>query len=122
ESMSMIPMGGHKIAPNPTLVETNPETYLNMGLTAERVAAEFRITRDDQDAFALGSHHRALAAIEAGHFRDEILALPVREISVEYAKQVTREFVFDTDEGPRKGTSLEALAALKPAFKAEGTV
>src|SRR5947199_6216518 len=79
ESMSMIPMGGHKIAPNPTLVETNPETYLNMGLTAERVAAEFRITREDQDAFALESHRRALAAIEAGHFRDEILPLPVRE-------------------------------------------
>src|SRR5436189_1789375 len=77
ESMSMIPMGGHKIAPNPTLIDTNPDTYLSMGLTAEKVASEFRISRDDQDAFALESHRRAIAAIEAGRLKDEVLPLPV---------------------------------------------
>ena len=122
ESMSMIPMGGHKIAPNPTLVGSNPDTYLSMGLTAENVAREFRIGREEQDVFALESHRRALAAIEAGRFKDEIVALPVRDIAVESAQRTIREFTFDTDEGPRWDTSMEALAKLKPAFKAEGTV
>jgi acetyl-CoA acyltransferase len=122
ESMSMIPMGGHKIAPNPTLIETNPATYLSMGLTAENIAREFRIGRDDQDAFALESHRRAVAAIDAGRFRDEIVPLAVREVGVEQGQRVTREFTFDTDEGPRRDTSTDALAKLKPAFKSEGTV
>jgi len=122
ESMSMIPMGGHKIAPNPTLIDTNPATYLSMGLTAENIAREFRIGRDDQDAFALESHRRAVAAIDAGRFRDEIVPLAVREVAVEHGQRVTREFTFDTDEGPRRDTSADALAKLKPAFKSEGTV
>ncbi|HYR43081.1 MAG TPA: acetyl-CoA C-acyltransferase [Terriglobia bacterium] len=122
ESMSMIPMGGHKIAPNPALIETNPDTYLSMGLTAENVAREFRINREDQDAFALESHRRALAAVDAGHFNEEIVPLPVREIVLENGHRATHEFTFDSDEGPRRDTSMEALAKLKPAFKTGGTV
>jgi len=122
ESMSMIPMGGHKIAPNPALVEANPDTYLSMGLTAENIASEFRISREDQDAFALGSHRRALAAIDAGRFKDEIAALPVHEVMIESGRPTSREFSFNIDEGPRRDTSMEALAKLKPAFKAGGTV
>ena len=122
ESMSMIPMGGHKIAPNPALIETNPDTYLSMGLTAENLAKEFRIGRDEQDAFAFESHRRAIQAIEAGRFRDEIVRLPVQEIAIQRGQRVVREFSFDTDEGPRRDTSIEALAKLKPSFKAGGTV
>ena len=122
ESMSMIPMGGHKIAPNPALVEANPDTYLSMGLTAENIASEFRISREDQDAFALGSHRRALAAIDAGRFKDEIAALPVHEVMIESGRPASREFSFNIDEGPRRDTSMDALAKLKPAFKAGGTV
>src|SRR5215813_7275063 len=122
ESMSMIPMGGHKIAPNPVLVETYPDTYLSMGLTAENVAAEFRINRDEQDAFALESHRRALQAIDAGRFKDEIVPMPVHDVMIERGQRVVREFAFDTDEGPRRDTSVEALAKLKPSFKAGGTV
>jgi len=122
ESMSMIPRGGHKIAPNPTLIETNPDTYLSMGLTAENVAREYRISREDQDAFALESHRRALAAIGSGLFKDEIIPLPIRETTIERGRPTTREFSFDTDEGPRRDTSMQALAKLQPAFKTEGTV
>jgi acetyl-CoA acyltransferase len=122
ESMSLIPMGGHKIVPNPVLVENYPDTYLSMGLTAENLARDFRINRDEQDAFALESHRKALAAIEAGRFKDEIVPMPVREVVVENAKRITKEFSFDKDEGPRHDTSLEALGKLRPAFKAEGTV
>jgi acetyl-CoA acyltransferase len=122
ESMSMIPMGGHKIAPNPTLIDASPETYLSMGLTAENVAIEYGIGRDEQDAFALESHRRAIAAIEAGRFKSEIIPLPVREIGFAHGKREVREFTFETDEGPRRDSSIEALAKLKPAFKAEGTV
>src|SRR5499427_6536126 len=92
ESMSMIPMGGHKIAPNPTLVETNPDTYLSMGLTAENIASEFRINREEQDAFALESHRRALAAIDGGRFNDEIAPLPVHDVAVENGHRAAREF------------------------------
>jgi acetyl-CoA acyltransferase len=122
ESMSMIPMGGHKIAPNPALVESNPDTYLSMGLTAENLAGEFQITRDEQDAFALESHRRAIEAIEAGRFKSEIAPLPVRDVSIERGQRVVRDFAFETDEGPRRDTSLDALRKLKPAFKAAGTV
>src|SRR5215813_3684898 len=80
ESMSMIPMGGHKIAPNPALIETNPDTYLSMGLTAENLAVQFQISRQEQDAFALESHRRAIDAIDAGRFNDEIEPLPVHEV------------------------------------------
>src|SRR6185369_14377637 len=122
ESMSMIPMGGHKIAPNPALIETNPDTYLSMGLTAENLASGYHINRSDQDAFALESHQRAIAAIDAGRFKDEIVALPVNEVLLQDGKRSSREFTFDTDEGPRRDTSMSALAALKPAFKVEGSV
>jgi acetyl-CoA acyltransferase len=122
ESMSMIPMGGHKLAPNPALIETNPDTYLSMGLTAENIASGFHINRADQDAFALESHRRAINAIDAGRFKDEIVPLPVNEVVLQDGKRSTREFTFDTDEGPRRDTSVKALAALKPAFKVDGSV
>src|SRR5215831_14133580 len=102
ESMSLIPMGGHKIAPNPVLVNDNPDTYLSMGLTAENLAKEFRITREEQDAYALESHRRAVEAIDAGRFREEIVPLPVREVAVDHGKRVVCEFTFDADEGPRR--------------------
>ena len=122
ESMSMIPMGGHKVAPNPALVETNPDTYLSMGLTAENLASAFQINRAEQDAFALESHRRATNAIDAGRFKDEIVPLPVNEVVLLDGKRTTHEFTFDTDEGPRRDTSVKALAALKPAFKVDGSV
>ncbi len=122
ESMSLIPMGGHKISPNPTLIETNPGTYLSMGLTAENLVREFHIGRDEQDAFAVESHRKALAAIDSGRFKNEIVPFTVREVAVERSLRTTREFTFETDEGPRRDTSLEALAKLKAAFKAGGTV
>lgn len=122
ESMSMIPMGGHKIAPNPVLIETNPDTYLSMGLTAENLADEFAIGRDEQDAFALESHRRAVAAIDSGRFNEEIVPLPVRDVVIENGHRVANDFKFEVDEGPRRDTSLDALAKLKPAFKLEGTV
>ncbi len=122
ESMSMIPMGGHKIAPNPVLIETNPDTYLSMGLTAENLAHEFRISREEQDTFALESHRRAIAAIDAGRFKEETVTLPIRDVMLENGRRTVREFTFAADEGPRRDTSLEALRNLKPAFKADGTV
>jgi len=122
ESMSMIPMGGHKTAPNPVLVANHPETYLSMGLTAENLASEFRIGREEQDAFALESHRRAIQAIDSGRFKDEIVPLPVRDILIENGKRSVREFTLDADEGPRRDTSMQALGNLRPAFKAEGSV
>ena len=106
ESMSMVPMGGNKIAPNPALVDSYPDVYLTTGLVAENHVREFGISRSEQDAFALRSHQRAVAAIDAGRFADETVALPPLSV----------------DEGPRRDTSLEALAKLKPAFHATGTV
>src|SRR5215470_11057217 len=90
ESMSMIPMGGHKIAPNPKLIDTNPDTYLSMGLTAENLAGEYDIRRDEQDAFALESHRRAVQAVDSGRFSDEIAPLPVHEVLVERGQSVVR--------------------------------
>jgi len=110
ESMSLIPMGGHKIAPNPTLLEHYPAIYLGMGLTAELVAQQNGLTREDADAFALASHQKALAAIAAGRFKDEIAPVPLNGKA------------FDTDEGPRADTTPEALAKLRPAFAAKGIV
>ena len=106
ESMSLVPMGGNKIAPNPTLVESYPDVYLSTGLVAENHAREASVTREEQDAFALRSHQRAIAAIDAGRFADETVALP--ELHV--------------DEGPRRETSMDALAKLRPAFHVKGTV
>jgi acetyl-CoA acyltransferase len=120
ESMSLIPMGGFKIAPNPTLLERYPEAYLGMGLTAERLAQKYGIDREQSDAFSLASHQKAIAAIEAGKFKDEIVPLTVTLPPENGGKPKT--LTFDTDEGPRKDTTLEALAKLRPAFSAKGIV
>jgi acetyl-CoA acyltransferase len=123
ETMSMIPMGGYRFAPNPYLMEHYPDAYLSMGLTAENLARKYEITRQQQDEFALRSHQRAMAAIAEGKFKEEIAPLEVVEVSVNgHNKPQTRKIVFDTDEGPRSDTSLEALAKLKPAFHARGTI
>ena len=123
ETMSMIPMGGYHFSPNPYLMEHYPDAYLSMGLTAENLAAKYHITREEQDQFSLRSHQRAMAAIEQGKFREEIVPLEVIDVSLNGgSKPQTRKMKFETDEGPRRDTSLEALAKLKPAFHAHGTV
>ena len=123
ETMSMIPMGGFHFAPNPYLIEHYPDSYLSMGLTAENLARKYHITRERQDEFALRSHQRALAAIAEGRFKDEVVPLEVVEVSPNGKdKPQTRQIRFDTDEGPRGDTSMDALGKLKPAFHAHGTV
>jgi acetyl-CoA acyltransferase len=124
ESMSMVPMGGNKVSPNPALVETYPDVYLTTGLVAENHARQSSISRDEQDAFALRSHQRAIAAIEAGRFKDEIVPLQVNVVEpmTNGGKPKTRAVDFAVDEGPRRDTSMEALAKLKPAFHTAGTV
>ena len=124
ESMSLIPMGGDRFVANPTLAATRPAAYLNMGLTAERVAEQYKISREDQDAFALESHRRAAKAIADGAFRDEITPVPVERVTPagKGTKTETTETLFGVDEGPRADTSIEALGRLRPAFKAGGTV
>jgi len=123
ESMSMVPVMGFKTALNYKLASEHPDYYTSMGLTAEQVAGKYGISREDQDAFALASHQKALAAIAAGRFKDEIVPITVKETYVDSnMKKKTREFVVDTDEGPRKETSAEALAKLKPVFAAGGSV
>jgi acetyl-CoA acyltransferase len=122
ESMSMIPMGGNKISPNPWLVENYPDAYLSMGLTAERLAKRFNITRDAADEFALRSHQKAMAAIRAGKFEEETVPLSVSFTTPNGSKPQKQEITFKVDEGPRADTSLAALAALKPAFQVNGTV
>jgi acetyl-CoA acyltransferase len=123
ESMSMVPMGGNKTVPNLRLIEKYPEGYTAMGVTAENVAIKFKISREDQDAFALKSHQKAAAAIQAGRFKDEILPIKVKTQEVTEDGQVKfREFVFDTDEGVRGDSTLEALAKLRPAFSTTGSV
>ena len=131
ESMSMVPMGGNKVAPNPYLMDHYPDAYLSMGLTAENLAQKFSITRERADEFSLASHQKALAAIAAGKFKDEIVAY---EASLNYfeagassagsGKPKTKTITtrFEVDEGPRADTSMEALAKLKPAFHVRGTV
>jgi acetyl-CoA acyltransferase len=131
ESMSLVPMGGNKISPNPTLVDTYPDVYLSTGLVAENHARESKISREEQDAFALRSHQRAVAAIESGRFADEITPVTFEIVDGEtpgllregrakgsHVRQVTHS----QDEGPRHDTSLEALARLRPAFLVNGTV
>ncbi|NWF56024.1 MAG: acetyl-CoA C-acyltransferase [Syntrophaceae bacterium] len=123
ESMSMVPMGGNKTVPNLKLIETYPEGYTAMGVTAENVARKFNISREEQDAFALKSHQKAWAAIQAGRFKDEILPIKIKTQEVTEDGQVKfREFVFDTDEGVRADSTLEALAKLRPAFSTTGSV
>ncbi|HWS90672.1 MAG TPA: acetyl-CoA C-acyltransferase [Pyrinomonadaceae bacterium] len=123
ETMSLIPMGGHIIRPNPYLVEHYPDFYLNMGLATENVARKYEVTREEQDAFALQSHRRAAAAQDAGKFDEEIVPLKVTfEELNEKGKKTTREVTFTKDEGVRRDTSEEGLAKLKPAFHAKGTI
>jgi acetyl-CoA acyltransferase len=122
ESMSMIPMGGHKISPNPWLVSNYPDAYLSMGLTAERLAQRFGITREAADEFSLRSHQKAMVAIQAGKFEEELVPVPVSFTTPNGSKPKRQEIVFKIDEGPRADTSLEALLNLKPAFHAKGTV
>jgi acetyl-CoA acyltransferase len=122
ESMTMIPMGGNKISPNPWLVDHYPDAYLSMGLTAERLAQRFGITREQADEFSLKSHQKALAAIQSGKFEDETVSVPVSFTTPNGSKPKKQEIVFKVDEGPRADTSMEALAALKPAFHASGIV
>ena len=122
ESMSMVPMGGNKISPNPALVSSYPDVYLSTGLVAENHARESIVSRVEQDQFALRSHQRAVNAIEKGHFKNEIVPLTVRTVQQNGGKPAVKELTFDTDEGPRRDTSLEALAKLKPAFHVSGTV
>jgi acetyl-CoA acyltransferase len=146
ESMSLVPMGGNKVSPNPWLVDHYPDTYINMGLGTENIARKFGITREQADQFSVNSHKKALAAIAAGNFKDETIPVEVKITSLPNgngngaatvvtaqfgrgaaaklapAKPTTQTFVFDTDELPRADTSLEVLAKLKPAFHAKGTV
>lgn len=124
ESMSLIPMGGAKPSPNPWMAEHYPASLLTMGLTAERVARRYGISREHQDAFALQSHQRALAAQAAGRFADELIPIPVTMSlpGQKAGKPLVEESIFSADEGPRADTSAEALAKLKPAFHAQGTV
>jgi acetyl-CoA acyltransferase len=136
ESMTMVPMGGNKVSPNPWLVDHHPDAYINMGLGTENIARKFGITREQADQFSVESHKKALAAIAAGHFKEETVPVEVKITAVANgngsasgsgtakaaAKAATQSFTFETDEGPRADTSLEALAKLKPAFHVKGTV
>jgi acetyl-CoA acyltransferase len=136
ESMSLVPMGGNKISPNPWLVDHSPDTYISMGLGTEHIAHKFGITREQADQFSMNSHKKALAAIVAGNFKDETFSVEVKITSVPNGhghghsasfkakpqKPVTHTHTFSVDEGPRADTSLEALAKLKPAFHVKGTV
>jgi acetyl-CoA acyltransferase len=119
ESMSMVPMGGHRPSANPELMETNPAAYTPMGITAENVAQRFEVSRADQDAFAVESHRRALAAITSGKFKGEIAPIDVDVFLDDGSK---KRVTFDTDEGPRADTSLEGLGKLRPVFDAKGSV
>jgi len=123
ESMSMIPMGGHIIRPNPYLIDHYPDFYLSMGLATENVARKYEVTREQQDEFALRSHQRAIAALDANKFKDETvpLTVTVEELDAKGKKQHT-EIQFEKDEGPRRDSSAEALAKLKPAFQLKGTI
>ena len=123
ESMSLVPASGWKTVPNYTVASTEPDYYLNMGLTAEAVAKEYNVSREDQDLFSFNSHQKAINAIQSGYFKDGILPITVEEVYVnEKGKRATKSYVVDTDEGPRKDTTIEALAKLKPVFAANGTV
>ena len=122
ESMSMVPMTGYHFAPNPTFATEYPGAYLGMGLTAENVARDYNITRQAQDKFSLLSHQRAVAAIGAGKFKDEIVPLNVKIVELLDGKKNDQKYVFDVDEGPRRDSTYEALANLRPAFMQGGTV
>ncbi len=123
ESMSLIPMGGWRIVPHAGVALAHPEHYWGMGLTAEAVAKEYKISREDQDVFSFNSHQKAIKAIQEGKFKNEIVPIKVTETYVdENEKRNTREFIVETDEGPRADTTLDALSKLKPVFDAKGSV
>lgn len=123
ESMSPIPFGGWRIVPNYEVAKNNPDWYWNMGLTAEAVAKEYNVSREDQDAFSYSSHQKAIAAINKGNFKDEIVNVEVEETFIdEKEKLQKKKFVVDTDEGPRADTSVEKLSTLKPVFDVKGTI
>ncbi len=123
ESMSQVPMGGFKMSPNSCLLDTMPDAYLGMGLTAENLAGKYRVSRAEADTFAFESHRKAIAALDAGRFKEECLDVPVHEVSLdENSRRKVTDFQFESDEGPRRDTSLEKLAALKPAFSPHGAV
>jgi acetyl-CoA acyltransferase len=131
ESMSLVPMGGNKVSPNPWLVDHHPDTYINMGLGTENIARKFGITREQADQFAVDSHKKAVAALASDKFKDETVPVEVKITSLPNGngvkpkttpKPATQSFVFDKDELPRPETSMEVLAGLKPAFHAKGTV
>lgn len=124
ESMSLVPTVGYKTVPNYNVAAEHPDYFLGMGLTAEEVSLKYKVSREDQDAFSLRSHERALAAIEAGRFKDEIVPIDIEEVyyDAEKEKRAKRNYTVDTDEGPRRDTSLEVLGKLRPVFKQGGTV
>lgn len=123
ESMSLVPTAGWKTVPAYSIAKEDPDYYLSMGLTAEAVAKEYNVSREDQDAFSLASHQKAIHAIENGYFKAGILPIEVEQVYLdEKGKRKVRSYVVDTDEGPRPDTSLDALARLKPAFAANGSV
>ncbi len=122
ESMSLVPTTGWKLSPNYKFAADHPEYYLSMGLTAEEIARDYNISREDQDKFAYDSHMKATSAIKNGYFKDEIVPVEVEEIFLENGKKTGKKYIVDTDEGPRPDTTLEALAKLKPVFAAGGTV
>lgn len=122
ESMSMVPMIGNKFSPNPHFAADNPEVYMGMGLTAERVAEKYAVSREDQDAFALRSHELAGAAIQSGRFEDQIVPLEVKKVKSNGRSTESETYAFKVDEGVRSDTSQEALAKLKPVFKKGGSV
>jgi acetyl-CoA acyltransferase len=122
ESMSMVPMTGWKLAPNYTTAKEFPGYYMGMGLTAEKLVKEYKISRDDQDEFAYNSHMKAINAINNGYFKDQIVPIEINNIHLENGKRKESKFIVDTDEGPRADTTLEALAKLKPVFANNGTV
>lgn len=123
ETMSPIPFGGWRIVPNAEIGKHNPDWYWGMGLTAEAVAKEYNVSREEQDAFALNSHEKALAAIENGKFKSGIVPINVHEVYLdENNKRQERDYIVDTDEGPRKGSTIEALSKLKPVFAQGGSV
>lgn len=122
ESMSLVPTTGWKLAPNYKIAKEHPEYYLAMGLTAEEVAKDYKISREDQDEFSYNSHMKAVNAVKNGYFKDEIVPIEVENVYLEEGKKKTNKFVVDTDEGARADTSLDALAKLKPAFAQGGSV
>ena len=123
ESMSLVPTAGWKTAPNYTVSSVEPDYYLSMGLTAEAVANDYKVSREDQDLFSFNSHQKAIKAIESGYFKSGILPITVEQVYInEKNKRATKSYVVDTDEGPRRDTNPEALAKLKPVFAANGTV